>query len=56
MLRAKAVVDVTREAPVRDVVILKHVRRHAVNEGPNTQTGYMYVTVEIYALIRAVRA
>ena len=54
VLRAEAVVDVTRTAPVRDVVIDMCAGRQAM-KGPACRQGYRYVAVEIDAVIRAVR-
>ena len=54
VLRAEAVVDVTRAAPVRDVVIDMCAGRQSM-KGPARRQGYRYVAVEIDAVIRAVR-
>ena len=52
--RARDVVDVTRAAPVRDVVIDMCAGKQSM-KGPARKQGYRYVAVEIDAVIRPVR-
>ena len=54
VLRAKAVVDVTRAVPVRDAVIEMCAVRQPMKALARKQ-GYMYVAVEVDAMTRAVR-
>ena len=54
VLRAEAVVDVTKAVPVRDVVIDMCAGRQSM-KGPARRQGYRYVAVEIDAVISAVR-
>ena len=51
--RAEAVVDGTRAAPVRDLVIDMCAGRQSM-KGPARRQGYRYVAVEIEAVIMAV--